>query len=55
MIEPLEALKDKMVMVAKVLQHQGVIDGYGHITARLPKITYSARRICRREKSPCGT
>ena len=36
MIEPLEALKDKMVMVAKVLQHQGVIDGYGHITARLP-------------------
>ena len=36
MIEPLEALKDKMLMVAKVLQHQGVIDGYGHITARLP-------------------
>jgi ribulose-5-phosphate 4-epimerase/fuculose-1-phosphate aldolase len=35
MIEPLEALKDKMLMVAKVLQHQGVIDGYGHITARL--------------------
>jgi ribulose-5-phosphate 4-epimerase/fuculose-1-phosphate aldolase len=36
MIEPLDALKDKIVMVAKVLQHQGVIDGYGHITARLP-------------------
>jgi len=36
MIEPLNALKDKMVMVAKVLQHQGVIDGYGHITTRLP-------------------
>jgi len=36
MIEPLDALKDKMLMVAKVLQHQGVIDGYGHITARLP-------------------
>lgn len=36
MIEPLDALKDKMVMVAKILQHQGVIDGYGHITARLP-------------------
>jgi len=35
MIEPLDALKDKMVMVAKILQHQGVIDGYGHITARL--------------------
>lgn len=37
MIEPLDALKDKMVMVAKILQHQGVIDGYGHITARLPE------------------
>jgi ribulose-5-phosphate 4-epimerase/fuculose-1-phosphate aldolase len=37
MIEPLDALKDKMLMVAKVLQHQGVIDGYGHITARLPE------------------
>jgi ribulose-5-phosphate 4-epimerase/fuculose-1-phosphate aldolase len=36
MIEPLDALKDKMVMVCKVLQHQGVIDGYGHVTARLP-------------------
>jgi ribulose-5-phosphate 4-epimerase/fuculose-1-phosphate aldolase len=36
MIEPLDALKDKMVMVAKILQHQGVIDGYGHITTRLP-------------------
>lgn len=36
MIEPLDALKDKMVMVAKILQTQGVIDGYGHITARLP-------------------
>jgi len=36
MIEPLEALKDKLVMAAKILQKQGVIDGYGHITARLP-------------------
>ena len=36
MIEPLDALKDKMVMVCKILQHQGVIDGYGHVTARLP-------------------
>ena len=36
MIEPLDALKDKILMVAKVLQNQGVIDGYGHITARLP-------------------
>ena len=36
MIEPLDALKDKIVMVAKILQHERVIDGYGHITARLP-------------------
>src|SRR5678815_3737312 len=36
MVEPLDALKDKMVMVAKILQHERVIDGYGHITARLP-------------------
>jgi ribulose-5-phosphate 4-epimerase/fuculose-1-phosphate aldolase len=36
MIEPLDALKDKMVMVCKILQHQGVIDGYGHVTTRLP-------------------
>lgn len=36
MIEPLDALKDKMVMVCKILQKQGVIDGYGHVTARLP-------------------
>jgi ribulose-5-phosphate 4-epimerase/fuculose-1-phosphate aldolase len=35
MLEPLDALKDKIIMVAKVLQHQGVIDAYGHITARL--------------------
>lgn len=36
MIEELDALKDKMVMVCKILQHQGVIDGYGHVTTRLP-------------------
>lgn len=36
MVDSIEALKDKMVMACKVLQHQGVIDGYGHVTARLP-------------------
>lgn len=36
MIEPMDALKDKIIMVAKILQQQQVIDGYGHITARLP-------------------
>ena len=35
MIDPIDALKDKMVMVAKILQHQGVLDGYGHLSARL--------------------
>ncbi len=49
MIEPLDALKDKMVMVAKVLQHQGVIDGYGHLTARLPN-----RRILSTPHMPPG-
>ena len=35
MLDSIQALKDKMVMVCKVLQHQRVIDGYGHVTARL--------------------
>ena len=36
MIKPIDALKDKMVMAATVLRHQGWIDGYGHLTAGLP-------------------
>lgn len=35
MLDPIEALKEKIVMVCKILQHQGLIDGYGHVTARL--------------------
>ena len=35
MIDPIEAVKDKMLMVCKILQQQGVIDGYGHLTVRL--------------------
>lgn len=35
MSDSTEALKEKLVLVCKVLQHQGVIDGYGHVTARL--------------------
>lgn len=34
-LNEIEAIKDKMVMVCKILQNQGVIDGYGHVTARL--------------------
>jgi ribulose-5-phosphate 4-epimerase/fuculose-1-phosphate aldolase len=36
MIDHVEAIKDKMVMACKVLQKQRVLDGYGHLTARLP-------------------
>lgn len=35
MIDEVEALKEKMVLVCKVLQKQRVIDGYGHLTVRL--------------------
>lgn len=35
MIDTMEAIKEKMVMACKVLQKQRVIDGYGHLTARL--------------------
>jgi ribulose-5-phosphate 4-epimerase/fuculose-1-phosphate aldolase len=35
MADSLESLKEKVVLVCKVLQQQGVIDGYGHVTARL--------------------
>lgn len=36
MLDPLEALKEKMVLACKVLERQGVLDGYGHLSARLP-------------------
>jgi ribulose-5-phosphate 4-epimerase/fuculose-1-phosphate aldolase len=36
MSDALEALKDKMVLVCKALQKQRLLDGYGHVTARLP-------------------
>lgn len=35
MAEVLEGLKEKLVLVCKVLQQQGVVDGYGHVTVRL--------------------
>lgn len=35
MIDAIEATKEKMVLVCKVLQKQRVIDGYGHLTVRL--------------------
>lgn len=36
MLDPVESLKEKMVLACKVLQRQGVLDGYGHLSARLP-------------------
>ena len=36
MLDPVESLKEKIVLVCKVLQHQGILDGYGHVTFRLP-------------------
>ena len=36
MLDTTEAIKEKMVLACKVLQNQGMVDGYGHLTARLP-------------------
>jgi len=36
MLDTVQALKEKMVLACKVLQKQGVLDGYGHLSARLP-------------------
>lgn len=35
-MDAVEALKEKMVLACKVLQNQGVVDVYGHVSARLP-------------------
>ena len=35
MLDTVEALKEKMVLLCKVLQKQGLLDGYGHVSARL--------------------
>ena len=36
MPDTVEFLKEKMVLCCKVLQKQGMLDGYGHLSARLP-------------------
>lgn len=36
MLDAMDSLKDKIVMVCKALQKQRLLDGYGHVTARLP-------------------
>jgi ribulose-5-phosphate 4-epimerase/fuculose-1-phosphate aldolase len=35
MLDAVESLKEKIVLVCKVLQNQRLVDGYGHVTARL--------------------
>ena len=35
-MDAVESLKEKMVLVCKVLQSQRVVDVYGHVSARLP-------------------
>lgn len=35
MLDAMDSLKDKIVMVCKALQKQRLLDGYGHVTARL--------------------
>jgi ribulose-5-phosphate 4-epimerase/fuculose-1-phosphate aldolase len=35
MLDAMDSLKDKVVMVCKALQKQRLLDGYGHVTARL--------------------
>jgi ribulose-5-phosphate 4-epimerase/fuculose-1-phosphate aldolase len=34
-VDAVESLKEKMVLACKVLQNQGVVDVYGHVSARL--------------------
>ena len=35
MLDAVQALKEKMVLICKVLQKQGLVDVYGHVSARL--------------------
>ncbi|MFQ5539723.1 MAG: class II aldolase/adducin family protein, partial [Candidatus Binatia bacterium] len=35
-MESLQTAKEKVLLVCKVLQRQGLLDGFGHVTLRLP-------------------
>jgi ribulose-5-phosphate 4-epimerase/fuculose-1-phosphate aldolase len=48
-VDAVESLKEKMVLVCKVLQNQGVVDVYGHVSARL-----SGERILSTPHMPPG-
>ena len=49
MLDVIEALKEKMVLACKVLQRQGIVDVYGHLSARL-----SGERILSTPHMPPG-
>ena len=49
MTDTVESLKEKVVLACKVLQRQGVLDGYGHLSARL-----SGERILSTPHMPPG-
>jgi hypothetical protein len=48
-MDAVEALKEKMLLVCKVLQNQGVVDVYGHVSTRL-----SGERILSTPHMPPG-
>ena len=49
MLDTVESLEEKVVLACKVLQRQGVLDGYGHLSARL-----SGERILSTPHMPPG-
>ena len=49
MLDALEALKEKIVLACKILQRQGPLDGYGHVSALL-----GAERIVSTPHMPPG-
>jgi ribulose-5-phosphate 4-epimerase/fuculose-1-phosphate aldolase len=48
-MESLQSHKEKVLLVCKVLQRQGLLDGFGHVTVRLPD-----ERILSTPKMPPG-
>jgi ribulose-5-phosphate 4-epimerase/fuculose-1-phosphate aldolase len=44
-LSTIDAIKEKMVLYCKVLQKQGVLDGYGHLTYRLDNRILSTPRM----------
>ncbi|HEY7164995.1 MAG TPA: class II aldolase/adducin family protein [Candidatus Binatia bacterium] len=49
MLDPVQSLKEKIVLICKILQKQGIVDVYGHVSTRL-----SADRILSTPHMPPG-